>query len=302
VNIIVVLVIFYSPTADYFLGTETTPTTFNCKWNHTHLKDGKEHFKNSKVVIAGLLRQREDIIDFLKPRLSLLTKQFGEYKVLFVENDSTDNTRKELLKMAQLNNNVLVLGCEVNASQCKLNIPITDRDQLTDKDYMTRRIAKMVTLRNVYLKFVHEHLSDYDYLIVWDFDIYGSFYLDGIWSSGYFFHSEPSVDAMCANGRWRVVGSVFKYYDDYAHEDSADETSALPVLWRSYSEGCGSKLYKVNSCFNGLSMYRISSLKNLEYSLGFHPNGEVICEHIPIHRKLPNMYLNPSLVYSVREH
>ena len=51
----------------------------------------------------------------------------------------------------------------------------------------------MVNLRNVYMKYVHEHLSHYDYLIVWDFDIYGSFYLDGIWSSGYVFHNEPDA-------------------------------------------------------------------------------------------------------------
>jgi hypothetical protein len=53
-------------------------------------------------------------------------------------------------------------------------------------------------------------------------------------------------------------------------------------------------MFRVNSCFGGLGLYRAEAL------LGFSYDGSD-CEHVPLHRKLleggyEGVYLNPSQI------
>lgn len=118
--------------------------------------------------------------------------------VLLVENDSTDNTRQLLLDWAaEAGSRVFILGCGVNAPVCTLNAPATVGHPVS-----SARIRKMATLRNLILDFLAAEKTkiEYDYLFVWDCDIIGRLYADGVAHTMGVFHSRADVDGMCALG------------------------------------------------------------------------------------------------------
>jgi hypothetical protein len=132
------------------------------------------------------------------------------------ENDSTDNTRQELLAWADKNKNVTILGCGTNAPSCKMSWPKT-----IGHPHDFTRIKKMATLRNLYIDYVKENLSDYDWLLVWDMDIIASFYKDGLLNTMNYFSKDEdhNIDGICAygvNNDW-LLG--FQDYDMFAHKE-----------------------------------------------------------------------------------
>jgi hypothetical protein len=156
---------------------------------------GKNFFKNKKVAICSLIRDGEDRLSDIIPKVNRLGRLFKDYKVFVVENDSKDDTRKILLDWADTNNNVFVLGCEgVNLPECKLNMKPT-----IEHDVSEYRINKMATLRNVYLDELKKH-EDIDLVIVWDFDIVGKLDMNGLFLSAYRLYQDENINAICANG------------------------------------------------------------------------------------------------------
>jgi len=257
----------------------------------------------SKVVIAGLVRNRALGIPKLMERVELIGSQFQDYTVLVVENDSADDTRKLLLQWADNNPKVLILGCGVNAEKCELNWPETIGHP---KDHA--RIEKMATLRNIYMDYISQLQGSYDYLTVWDFDLDGSLYLDGLQNGLYHFsQTDPKeMEGMCAYGvmldkHW----GQWTYFDPFAHFElkqtsypfEINSLSDLKVTWDMSSAQRGDPLKKVRSCFGGFAIYRMEAIRNRRYGYS-KPEEEVLCEHIFFHDNMA-MYFNPSMILAV---
>jgi hypothetical protein len=262
---------------------------------------GQREMSKSRVVICGLLRDKAGRIPAIRERVDAITGYFKDYRVLIVENDSTDDTRKKLLEWASEDQKVLILGCGVNMAECSLKLPKTEGHSVT-----WERITKMAHLRNTYLQYIYEYYYNWDYMIVWDMDILGSIYVDGIASSfGYFGSKKFKADAMCSNGIYRW-GFVPLYYDTYAHRDMGDKFHSSKKLIHDINKGLttrymrGESPVQVRSCFGGFTIYRISSIIKNHAIYGTSKDGNnVDCEHVVLNKKLKYVFMNPSMLYVV---
>ncbi len=265
----------------------------------TRVKIGQREMMKSTVVVCGMVRDVEDKLSQIISKVETLGEKFKDYRVLIVENDSHDQTRELLLKWSSQNPKVVILGCGYNVSKCELKLPRKDKYWIDDA-----KIQKMAYLRNIYLDEVKRNYSDYNYAVVWDLDIIGSVYLDGIANSlGYFGSKKFRVDAMCANG---VRGLGGFYFDTYAHRDLGEKKPFSKVVddtmkgWKEdYTRGEPPR--RVDSCFGGFTIYRISSLieRGCQYGWENPTEGGVDCEHVVLHHNLKKVYLNPSMLYTI---
>lgn len=287
------------------LALDKTPTSYPIS-NHneylTKISTGKELMKHSTVVICALLRDVEETVDDIERKVEYLGDKFQDYRVLVVENDSSDDTREEFLEWAKRNDKVIVLGCGVNKKECKLSLART-QGHGADK----KRIDKMTYLRNIYLDYAREHFSNFDFMIVWDLDIIGSVYLDGIQNSfGHFAEDfDNRIDAVCAYGIYRWFGFATVYYDTFAHLDPYDHFDIKEKKNHDINKGIGIKglrgdpLRKVRSCFGGFTIYRMKSLVDSAAAYTYTDEDKLLCEHVTLCDSLKGVYMNPSMIYRI---
>src|SRR5205085_1589426 len=158
-----------------------------------------------------------------------------------------------------------ILGCGYNAEKCSMpKAPKTDGHYV---DY--QRIEKMARLRNIYLDEVKKVYRDdptWDYVIMWDLDMLGSVYLDGIQHTIGLLSREPTLDVVCAYGIYRW-GPMVLFYDTYAllhpgEEFHIDMKTIHDIRkgWFEAKHQRGDAPFEVDSCFSGFAIYRTSSL------------------------------------------
>jgi hypothetical protein len=294
-----------------------TPCWLRGKCRRTaDVPQSSEFFKHKKVLICGLLRDSEDQVQFLRDSvtspsngetpsvLASLTSLFGDWRLLVGENDSSDDTRGRLLAWAAVDDRVRVLGCGVNATTCKLNMPPT-----ISHGPGIKRIEKMTYLRNLLLEYANQpEFKDFDYLVMTDLDLKGYVYLDGLWNTAYHFETDPSVDAVSAWGYaltpicWGAL-TMRNFQDPYAHKASTDElenneaTHSLTFPLRNFF-AYGDKPVTVVSSFGGLTFYRLRSVLGLRYINEVNTHGQARCEHVTLHRQL-KMMMNPTMIHCV---
>lgn len=270
-------------------------------------RKGFDNMKTKKVVIAGLLRNTASRIPEIERRVEALGKLFSDYRVLIVENDSKDNTRNLLLNWSKRNPKVIILGCGYNVSECHLGFKPTEGHSV-----YRSRIEKMVYLRNIYLNEIKKNYSNYDYSIIWDFDIIGSVYLDGIANSFGYLKSEPNLDIVCAYGIY-TWGPIKIFYDTYAILEKGDVFDIKYKRSHDIRKGLGLGLkYKrgnepisVNSCFSGFTIYKMKSLLSPQvyYSTSSKEDNNLECEHVGLHRRATNsgfnIKMNPNMIHLV---
>jgi len=266
------------------------------------VKSGRLYAQNQKIVIAGLLRNCREKIPEIMKRAEALGQIFKDYRILIVENDSSDGTRRSLLQWANKNPKVTILGCGHNAQNCLLRLPPTDGHSVD-----RTRIEKMAYLRNIYLREIQTRFSDFDYLAVWDMDIIGSVYVDGVWNTMFYFKNNPNLTAMCAYGIYQW-GPLRLYYDTYATLEEGDNFHIQNKFIHDLKKGIGMQFQRgdppvsVLSCFSGFTIYRLSGVLHSKYGTTPQddPSGNLECEHVYLHRQLPGeIKMNPSMIHLV---
>jgi len=288
-----------------------TPDSFNIvspERYHRLNNLGSRYTKTQKIVIAGLLRDARSKLPEIEKRVERMGDLFQDYRVLIVENDSTDGTRERLLEWVKRNPRVTILGCGRNAKACSLQLPPTEGHSVYRK-----RIEKMAYLRNIYLNEVKTRYSDFDYLAVWDMDIIGSVYLDGVANTMGHFARDSQLDAMCAYGIYQW-GPVKLYYDTYATLEEGDQFHINSKTFHDLQKGLGMQYrrgespVRVVSCFSGFTLYRIPSLMSPEIYYDTtpknDPSGNLECEHVRLHQRMASvgysqLKMNPSMIHLV---
>jgi glycosyltransferase involved in cell wall biosynthesis len=272
---------------------------------------GRKHFSESRVIICGLIRDRESHIQRLKEQLLPLTKHFADYAIVIVENDSKDGTREELINWAKNDHHIHIIGCENQTNSihsCNLSLAATEIHFLPE----TKRIEKMVRLRNIYLNYIDNHtlLNQFDYVIVEDFDLTSYTYLNGLFSTGFYLDNNQTIDAICSNGIFynQVFGNLISYetyFDPYAHKDQQNQNWSMTYndLWSSFFRKypCDKDLIHVQSCFSGRTIYRYRSIRGKRYHTYLDHNNQAICEHVGFHQTLNKMYLNSEMIFYIVE-
>jgi hypothetical protein len=261
---------------------------------------GFKRMRESTIVICTLVRDVADRMREIVIRSERMGKMFKDYRILVVENDSKDGTRRLLTQWRIRNPKVVILGCGVNSEEeCKIKIA----KKKTDGHKVDRgRIEKMVYLRNLYLSYICDNLQHFDYTMVWDLDIIGSVYLDGVANTMGWFARRPDANAICANGIYRI-GVLAIYYDSYAHLDKGDTYHIKYKTWHDVKSRTnaryqrGDDLKEVISGFGGCTMYRTRKLCEAKYDMS--PPGNIECEHVRLHKKMKGVYVNPSMIHYV---
>ena len=267
----------------------------------SRVENGRLFAKNNNVIIAGLLRDKEFIIPYLKEKCYELVGLFSDYRILIVENDSQDDTRNKLLEWSNNDNRVFILGNGVNAHECKLNYPKTPCNKPADSN----RIGKMSFLRNIYLDYIKNNFSNFSFLFVLDMDLKGDLFIDSVCESISFFKNK-TVDGITCNGMEKYH---YHYYDSFAFVELGQ-----PFIWNTENEKTEHDQYifrtktkaftenmrvvRVTSAFGGFCIYRLSSIINLRYN--FSPD-KYSCEHAHLNKYLKNFYINPRMIFSITE-
>ena len=268
-----------------------TPEAFKYRTKSSYTS-GAQIASSNGIVICGLVRDAEDSIPRIIRQVEDLGRLFREYRVFILENDSEDRTREKLLEWAKHNENVTVLGCGVNQEMCRLDLAKTERQKIYPS-----RMKKMAMLREELREAVqslHDQNADFERIVgrprfpftaMWDFDLEGVLYHDGIMSSLLALEN-TSYTGICANGIRPLLGGHL-YYDTLAHRESTEPLDIrmkaahdLRIGLGGFSESDG--IVPVSSCFGGFALYNTKAFVDATYlSLRSDP---LECEHTTLSR------------------
>lgn len=282
-----------------------TPDNFHISDEHVPLfkrrvANGKRIAKNSKIIVTTLVRDVSHNMDHIQKKVNGIVSHFADYRILIVENDSHDDTREKLLKWANRDKRVQILGCGVNAKKCNMSFQKTVGHSVDRK-----RIEKMAILRNIYLDEIKNNplYRDFDYTFMWDLDVIGMTYLDGVYNSLSIMNENPNIDTVCANGvyQWPISTVFYDTYailekDDHFHIDNKAMHDIVKSLKFKYF--LGEEPIDVESCFSGFAIYRTKCLlaPNVYYDMTPDPNN-IECEHTRLNKKISGKKIvNPSMI------
>ena len=265
---------------------------------------GYDIARTKKIVILCLARDVEANVIMTRNKLESIGKDFLEYKIVIFENDSEDESRNLLKGWMNENENVDLMDCcDIGSCECRLK---------NAKGYDLGAISKgrmdnMRYYRETLLRYTTNKYYDYDYVMVYDFDISGSVYKDGLMTS---FSSDKDWDMVFANGLQSLPMITFKklaLYDRLAYipEDLDFQHGLSPAqlgrkLFNNIGKyNVGDDLVKCKSGFNGMAIYTMKCLRDSSYM-----NTERYCEHVDLHSDMYNngydeIYYNPSMVLFV---
>jgi glycosyltransferase involved in cell wall biosynthesis len=244
-------------------------------------------------VSAGFPSPAEDYIDKNIQLLLETGSYYQDHRIVIFENDSTDRSREIIKDWSKRNSKIDLIDCEV--PNCRYN-------KKRENGLSRNRQDNMVFYRNKCLAYIKQKYSDYDYLLLVDFDMVGYYSIEGLIHSMSF----DNWDAIFVNGRTPYVllsGLVSHMYDSLSFVDhSEDIKTRYQTISNSFTQFIssmkmmfisGKQLYKVKSAFNGSGLYRMSSILPFEYVKDWS------CEHIGLHYQMidkgyDKLYINPN--------
>lgn len=239
----------------------------------------------SKVVICGLARNVEHILQTNIQRVEKLASLFCYYAVTVYENDSTDATPELLQAWSRANPRVLAVSVDRGD-------PVNPGTRCLD------RATRMATYRNeLRRRILAEKQTKWaSHIIVIDLDLPGGWSYDGIASS--FGVPTETWDFMGSNGLllrdYGGKSNVLVYFDVWAFRPHGSDAPQRPEVINPKRWRRGEDLVPVNSCFGGLGIYRSQAFERCSY------DGSD-CEHVPFHRKMREagmgrIFMNPSQI------
>jgi hypothetical protein len=222
----------------------------------------------TKAVIVGCVKNAESYLTDIFKNLQKFIEIYSDLSFIFVENDSTDNT-KHMLK---------------NWGRDKNDFTLINLDGLDL--YEKNRTLRLEIARNAYLDAINNRpeLRDFNHLIIIDLDDKATFPLDivSITRAITFLDSNVTTAGIFAN-------QINGYYDlwalrhpklcpfDFWHEvlfksfELQDELAAFDIIYSNvlHHIPIDSTPLEVSSAFGGLGIYKISDvLKNKNKYLG----------------------------------
>lgn len=269
--------------------------------NLQQVNQGKQLAKESSLVICGLARDLSASIERTLDMMTIIGKEFLDYRILVFENDSQDTTRQKIQSASRNNTRIILLPCP-EEKECRLSM----QNMYEIGWQSTTRQARMAKIRNKYLSTVKQDYADWDYMLVVDMDIQGSTNLAGLFHS---MGSDLPWDVIVTHGEVPLPGSfglVTFQYDALAYcggEADLIRCQTDPKNSLHYITFIGDQIKEVlfpsppfipvASAFNGMALYKISSIMHPTI---FYP-GDWCCEHVGLHSKMRDrgchLYINP---------
>ena len=291
---------------------------FHELWEYKYdVEYGYRLFIKNKIILVGLIRDGIKNINYIMNVYQELKKKCNEIKFIIIENDSIDNTREKLLNYSKKDKNIIILCPDkktINDKECKLN-----NYEIKEKDHNPKqpRIKKLSILRNFYIKYIFEQLNwkEYEYLFVFDLDLKGELYIDGIMHSICQINKNPTISGISCNGLIRNKNNYFNeyiYYDSFAYIEKNesiewdiyfDKTShdkyVSKYITTKYLESMDLDL--VASAFGGFCIYNIKHIYDNRATYSYSKNeNKLSCEHSHFNKDL-NIYVNPRMLFLIQE-
>jgi len=252
------------------------------------LNECKHYLKYTNVIIYGTVRDIEQ--DFIKSfaNIDLLSSFFNNVYIIIFENDSLDNTRKLLTNWAS-NFNINIIKHLIFENNLNIHFP--------------QKMHRIAYCRNKILNYIFDNNLDkqYQYAIHCNFDAsFWSLNFDSICNC--FQYDLNLWDAMFP------ININYTYYDYsalrcdetwfnkniYSCERINNEYKTHITDFYTFLQIYKDKLIPVNSAFNGIGIYKLSSLNNCRYNASYNCNKckgqyfgclEVNC-HIGLHKSM----------------
>ena len=260
-----------------------------------------------KAIFAGCVRNCERWLPKVLNNIERYSSYFLESHFIFIENDSTDNT-KEILKKWYKNRN-----CSSTNMDGLKNIP--------------KRGLRLEAARNAYLKIIKDSnsLKKYDYLIVMDLDDASIFEIEkkNILKSIEFLNSDKSIAGVFSNQRgmyydmWTLRHKTICPVDvweeilDYKIKNKVTDEIAYECTLkkRKFNLDENNSPLEVDSAFGGFGIYKMDYiLKNQKPYIGsktkkIDKNNTIkwqVCEHVQFNMGIKDLggklYILPYLI------
>jgi hypothetical protein len=253
------------------------PALFSSEYEKTCGR-GLRRMMELRVVICGLARDVGNLLPRTIARIARLGSLFADSRVVIYENDSQDDTLRQLRAWEAEAWQVTTLSETLGWPHWG---PVNGFRNL-------ERAQQMAYYRNQYRQFALRVFSDFDYVLVLDTDV-------DCWSHKGLANSfgHDGWDMMGSNGLTHWKGRPI-YYDTWAfrtqeHPQAFVRQELSPMVFPR-----GTPPLPVTSCFGGMAVYRMEAMKASEY-------GGDDCEHVVLHRQMASagfgcMYMNPSMI------
>lgn len=242
---------------------------------------GLEKMRDSRIVIAGLARNVAKHIPRLRTTIAQLGKRFADYRVLFYENDSSDQTPQLLQQWAREDSRIKLISESLG-------------DPVHLPERCLHRAERMSFYRSRCQAEILDRWSDFDQVVLMDTDLEGGWSGDGIANT----YGHDDWDFVGSNGiiyrRVGITPNIPIQYDAWAfrmHEDYRLMTTreVNQLVFRR-----GEPLKPLASCFGGLGVYQMQAFQN-----GVYSGGDI--EHVGFHRTMREkgfgrIFLNPSQI------
>jgi glycosyltransferase involved in cell wall biosynthesis len=230
---------------------------------------------NRSAVIVGCARDCEVFLPAVLENITTIADVYSQAAFVFVENDSTDNTREILERwLSKRGKSFLVCPNELVGQ-------------------VTKRTARLATARNTYMDALHyHHLAQFDHLVVLDFDDVNTNLIskDSLAAAIRFLDSSSQNAAVFANQLpyydiWTLRHDVWCPDDCFAEIEN--RPAYLPwhraveryVASRQLNIPPNIPPIAVRSAFGGLGIYKLDFVREARY-VGLRPDGSEICEHV----------------------
>jgi hypothetical protein len=272
-----------------------------------------DNLKNKSAVIAGCLKNSEAHLSAIFNNLNLIQNLYDKVCFIFVENDSTDQT-KSLLNLWGAN---------------KKDFNFLNLDGLDV--YEKNRTVRLEIARNAYIDLLNKRtdLHSYDHLYIIDMDDKATYPLDykALLNSINFLNHNPKISGIFANqpngyyDLWALRHPIycpFDFWHEILFENllTEDLFSAFNSIFSKvvHSIPSDAKPIQVNSAFGGLGIYKIPHVirnksKYIGHSYKFFNTNKFnfcklqTCEHVSFNLGLiaqgGELYIMPNLINSM---
>jgi len=255
------------------------------------IAEGIQLWKDKRVIFCGLARNCESKIDTNMHLINKISNYFKDYKIIIFENNSSDNTKSKINNHAKINSKLIKIG--------------NDDGEEFLSGLEESRIIRMSKYRSKIQEYIKDNYTEYDYVILLDFDIktwsiegiltslaWHDFDVMGSVSLGFGPYSQ-SYDGWTHYDRW-----AFKFHS-WTEEFSIDQS--ILRWFNLWKPPVGGKPIQCLSVFGGLAIYKMEAYLAGEYG-SRHPKelGNITCvEHAQFHYSMnqkgyDKIYLNPS--------
>lgn len=272
----------------------------NSKKYEEKIKSGYENAKKKRIVLSGLARDVELRTPDSIKKLEGIGECFEDYRIVMFENDSDDDSRKLLQEWSDKNDKVILMDCcDEGSCDCKLKMT----DSYSTGWAGSKRIEKMRKYREKVLRYVTHHFYDFDYYLIYDFDLQGGIYLDGLITS----FEKENWDMVFARGLQsmpKITNNRLILYDSLPYIPtnlSFTHDKSLRYMFRKFDNDLGKKkvgsdFVRCKSGFNGLAIYKMKSIVDKTYT-----NTNFYCEHIDLNydmynKGFKNIFYNPNMI------